>query len=89
MRMFFSNLEDSHCSLVVSPLFTFLRKQKLNISLIKSVLTDQNSYPSLSFLGVTRLDDQIFINRNPGVPSVVKFHPFNPCIAVADKDSIW
>uniref|UniRef100_W5N7F7 Regulatory-associated protein of mTOR n=1 Tax=Lepisosteus oculatus TaxID=7918 RepID=W5N7F7_LEPOC len=37
---------------------------------------------------VTRLDDQIFINRNPGVPSVVKFHPFNPCIAVADKDSI-
>ncbi|TRY56340.1 hypothetical protein DNTS_034953, partial [Danionella cerebrum] len=38
--------------------------------------------------GVVRLDDQIFINRNPGVPSVVKFHPFNPCIAVADKDSI-
>uniref|UniRef100_A0A2K6F7L0 Regulatory associated protein of MTOR complex 1 n=1 Tax=Propithecus coquereli TaxID=379532 RepID=A0A2K6F7L0_PROCO len=38
--------------------------------------------------GVTRLDDQIFLNRNPGVPSVVKFHPFTPCIAVADKDSI-
>ncbi|TRY56339.1 hypothetical protein DNTS_034953, partial [Danionella cerebrum] len=46
--------------------------------------------PPSSFhaLGVVRLDDQIFINRNPGVPSVVKFHPFNPCIAVADKDSI-
>lgn len=39
--------------------------------------------------GISRLDDQIFINRNPGVPSVVKFHPFNSCIAVADKDSIW
>lgn len=38
--------------------------------------------------GISRLDDQIFINRNPGVPSVVKFHPFNTCIAVADKDSI-
>ncbi|XP_007886858.1 regulatory-associated protein of mTOR isoform X3 [Callorhinchus milii] len=38
--------------------------------------------------GIMRLDDQIFINRNPGVPSVVKFHPFTPCIAVADKDSI-
>ncbi|XP_078427294.1 regulatory-associated protein of mTOR isoform X1 [Cetorhinus maximus] len=38
--------------------------------------------------GVPRLDDQIFINRNPGVPSVVKFHPFTTCIAVADKDSI-
>ncbi|XP_058531468.1 regulatory-associated protein of mTOR isoform X2 [Ochotona princeps] len=38
--------------------------------------------------GITRLDDQIFLNRNPGVPSVVRFHPFTPCIAVADKDSI-
>ncbi|RXM28608.1 Regulatory-associated protein of mTOR [Acipenser ruthenus] len=43
---------------------------------------------SITQRGITRLDDQIFINRNPGVPSVVKFHPFNPCIAVADKDSI-
>ncbi|XP_041491753.1 regulatory-associated protein of mTOR isoform X3 [Microtus oregoni] len=38
--------------------------------------------------GISRLDDQIFLNRNPGVPAVVKFHPFTPCIAVADKDSI-
>lgn len=43
----------------------------------------------LSPAGISRLDDQIFLNRNPGVPSVVKFHPFTPCIAVADKDSIW
>uniref|UniRef100_A0A3Q2ZE15 Regulatory-associated protein of mTOR n=1 Tax=Hippocampus comes TaxID=109280 RepID=A0A3Q2ZE15_HIPCM len=43
---------------------------------------------SITQRGVSRLDDQIFINRNPGVPSVVKFHPFNTCIAVADKDSI-
>ncbi|XP_026523047.1 regulatory-associated protein of mTOR isoform X1 [Pseudonaja textilis] len=38
--------------------------------------------------GISRLDDQIFLNRNPGMPSVVKFHPFTPCTAVADKDSI-
>uniref|UniRef100_A0A8C0MJ26 Regulatory associated protein of MTOR complex 1 n=2 Tax=Canis lupus familiaris TaxID=9615 RepID=A0A8C0MJ26_CANLF len=38
--------------------------------------------------GIAKLDDQIFLNRNPGVPSVVKFHPFTPCVAVADKDSI-
>ncbi|XP_048344394.1 regulatory-associated protein of mTOR isoform X6 [Sphaerodactylus townsendi] len=38
--------------------------------------------------GISRLDDQIFLNRNPGMPSVVKFHPFTPCIAVADKDCI-
>ncbi|XP_075073014.1 regulatory-associated protein of mTOR isoform X1 [Mixophyes fleayi] len=43
---------------------------------------------SLLQKGITRLDDQIFINRNPGVPSVVKFHPFTSSIAVADKDSI-
>lgn len=43
----------------------------------------------VSLAGITRLDDQIFLNRNPGVPSVVKFHPFTPCVAVADKDSIW
>ncbi|XP_068119978.1 regulatory-associated protein of mTOR isoform X2 [Hyperolius riggenbachi] len=43
---------------------------------------------SLIQKGITKLDDQIFINRNPGVPSVVKFHPFTSCIAVADKDSI-
>lgn len=46
-------------------------------------------HPPNPVTGVSRLDDQIFINRNPGVPSVVKFHPFNTCIAVADKDSIW
>ncbi|XP_053150840.1 regulatory-associated protein of mTOR isoform X2 [Hemicordylus capensis] len=38
--------------------------------------------------GISRLDDQIFLNKNPGMPSVVKFHPFTPCIAVADKDSV-
>lgn len=45
--------------------------------------------PCVPCAGITRLDDQIFLNRNPGVPSVVKFHPFTPCVAVADKDSIW
>ncbi|KAI8478188.1 hypothetical protein Bbelb_440820, partial [Branchiostoma belcheri] len=38
-----------------------------------------------------RLDDQIFINRNKGNPTVLKFHPYDPHMAVADKDgiSIW
>uniref|UniRef100_A0A7N9AJZ7 Regulatory associated protein of MTOR complex 1 n=1 Tax=Mastacembelus armatus TaxID=205130 RepID=A0A7N9AJZ7_9TELE len=40
---------------------------------------------SITQRGVSRLDDQIFINRNPGVPSVVKFHPFNTCIAVGSN----
>lgn len=58
--------------------------------LIYVALLDSYSCPELSSVaGISRLDDQIFINRNPGVPSVVKFHPFNTCIAVADKDSIW
>lgn len=37
--------------------------------------------------GPSRLDDQIFINKNPKTPSVVKFHPFHPYLLVADKDS--
>ncbi|XP_071509091.1 regulatory-associated protein of mTOR-like [Diadema antillarum] len=34
------------------------------------------------------LDDQIFINKNSGVPNVVKFHPFNPHAIVADKEGV-
>ncbi|XP_071961463.1 regulatory-associated protein of mTOR-like isoform X2 [Antedon mediterranea] len=34
------------------------------------------------------LDDQIFINKNLGTPLVVKFHPYDPHIAVADKEGV-
>ncbi|XP_033100643.1 regulatory-associated protein of mTOR-like [Anneissia japonica] len=34
------------------------------------------------------LDDQIFINKNQGTPFVVKFHPYDPHIAVADKEGV-
>ncbi|CAG0893874.1 unnamed protein product [Darwinula stevensoni] len=38
-----------------------------------------------------RLDEQTFIVRNPRVPAVVKFHPYDPHLAVADKShcSVW
>ena len=35
-----------------------------------------------------RLDHQIFINQNPHTPSVIRFHPYEPHLAVADKDTI-
>ncbi|XP_072037046.1 regulatory-associated protein of mTOR-like isoform X3 [Amphiura filiformis] len=38
--------------------------------------------------GTCRLDDQIFINKNTATPLVVRFHPFNPHIVVADKEGI-
>ncbi|KAL3877256.1 hypothetical protein ACJMK2_034989 [Sinanodonta woodiana] len=38
--------------------------------------------------GFNRLDDQIFVNRNQGIPSVIKFHPYDPHVAVADKDGV-
>jgi len=40
------------------------------------------------FLGFNRLDDQVFVNKNQGIPTVIKFHPYEPYIAVADKESI-
>ncbi|OWF51799.1 regulatory-associated protein of mTOR-like isoform X1 [Mizuhopecten yessoensis] len=38
--------------------------------------------------GFNRLDDQVFVNRNPGIPSVIKFHPYESFMAVADKDNV-
>ncbi|XP_064637530.1 regulatory-associated protein of mTOR-like isoform X2 [Lineus longissimus] len=41
--------------------------------------------------GFSRLDDQVFINRNTCVPTAVKFHPYEPYLAVSDREgiSIW
>ena len=38
-----------------------------------------------------RLDDEIFINKNMNPPGVIKFHPYLPHLAVADRMnvSIW
>ncbi|CAB3987511.1 regulatory-associated of mTOR-like [Paramuricea clavata] len=38
-----------------------------------------------------RLDDQIFINKNPSPPGVLRFNPYEPHLAVADKSgvNIW
>ena len=35
-----------------------------------------------------RLDELIFNGRNLGVPCVLRFHPYEPHLAVADKDHI-
>ena len=33
-----------------------------------------------------RFDEQLFCNRNASVPSVIRFHPYDPWLAVADKE---
>ena len=40
------------------------------------------------FPGFSRLDDQIFLNRNQNVATVVRFHPYIYHLAVSDKDSV-
>lgn len=40
----------------------------------------------LSRGAVSRIDEQLFCNRNPMVPSVIRFHPYDPWLAVADKE---
>ena len=38
--------------------------------------------------GFNQLDDQIFVNRNSGIPSHLAFHPYDNYIAVADKENV-
>lgn len=38
--------------------------------------------------GFNRLDVEVFVNKNQGIPSVIKFHPYEGHVAVADKDGI-
>ena len=42
----------------------------------------------VSNIGFNRLDDQIFINKNVCMPTVLRFHPYEPYLAVADKEGI-
>ena len=39
-------------------------------------------------LDFNRLDDQIFINKNPSPPGVLRFNPYEPHLAVADKSGV-
>ena len=41
------------------------------------------------FPGFNRLDVEVFVNKNQGIPAVIKFHPYEGHVAVADKDGIW
>ena len=45
----------------------------------------------MCFIAPTRLDDELFINKNVQPPGVIRFHPYEPHLAVADKTgvSIW
>ncbi|CAH3037121.1 unnamed protein product [Porites lobata] len=38
-----------------------------------------------------KIDDQIFINKNTSAPGVLRFHPYEPYLAVADRGgvSVW
>ena len=57
----------------------------LNFNLMKSRLFLFN------FAAPSRLDDELFINKNVQPPGVIRFHPYEPHLAVADKTgvSIW
>nr|XP_053641674.1 regulatory-associated protein of mTOR-like isoform X1 [Cherax quadricarinatus] len=39
-------------------------------------------------VGTNKLDDQVFVHRNPGPPAVLLFHPLEPLLTVADKTNI-
>ena len=35
-----------------------------------------------------KIDDQIFINKNTSAPGVLRFHPYEPYLAVADRGGV-
>lgn len=37
---------------------------------------------------IGRLDDPVFMNRNLGIPSILRFHPYESHLVVGDKDHI-
>ncbi|XP_069979013.1 regulatory-associated protein of mTOR isoform X2 [Penaeus vannamei] len=39
-------------------------------------------------VGTNKLDDQVFVHRNPGPPAVLLFHPIHPLLTVADKSNV-
>ncbi|XP_063861372.1 regulatory-associated protein of mTOR-like isoform X1 [Scylla paramamosain] len=39
-------------------------------------------------VGTNKLDDQVFVHRNPGPPAVLLFHPIEPLLTVADKTNV-
>ncbi|KAK3091702.1 hypothetical protein FSP39_022003 [Pinctada imbricata] len=38
--------------------------------------------------GFNRLDVEVFVNKNTGVPNVIKFHPYESYVAVAERDGV-
>ena len=42
----------------------------------------------LFILGFSKLDALVFIDKNLAAPSVLKFHPYDPHLAVAEKESV-
>ncbi|KAK2180495.1 hypothetical protein NP493_440g01008 [Ridgeia piscesae] len=62
-----------------------------NYRLSRAQHVRQEAQVEQSRAGFSRLDEQIFINRNESLPGVVRFHPYEPHLAVADKEgvSLW
>lgn len=56
----------------------------LYIAFLKSTLPN-----NLLFSSTTgKIDDQIFINKNVSAPGVLRFHPYEPYLAVADRGGV-
>ncbi|ESP03931.1 hypothetical protein LOTGIDRAFT_230228 [Lottia gigantea] len=65
--------------------------QEREFRLYRNSQVQQEAREEQTRAGFNRLDDQIFVNRNQGLPSVIKFHPYESYLAVADKEgvSMW
>lgn len=55
-----------------------------------SAVIPRRCNPPVSFSGVGKLEEQIFLNRhhNGTIAQVLRFHPYEPHLASADKDTV-
>ncbi|CAE1248564.1 RAPTOR [Acanthosepion pharaonis] len=57
----------------------------------RNAMVRNEAKPEQFKAGYNRFDDQIFVNKNSGIPNILRFHPYEAHLAVADKDnvSVW
>ncbi|XP_061193905.1 regulatory-associated protein of mTOR-like isoform X1 [Saccostrea echinata] len=61
---------------------------KREFRFLRNAIVRQEAREEQLRAGFNRLDVEVFVNKNQGIPTVIKFHPYECHVAVADKDGI-
>ncbi|XP_067126176.1 regulatory-associated protein of mTOR [Centruroides vittatus] len=66
-------------------------QQERDWKFLRNATIRKNVQEERKRLAKGKLDEQVFINKNPSIPSVILFHPYESHLVVTDKDSysVW